>query len=489
VYRKNFREALRLAERAAEAAELPGVRAEALYLKARVLHQLDDFEDALAYYQQACQAWPELAPAQFGLAQMLAAQSRQLQLRDRGEEAQARLGEAVAALQRVLDKAPNDPDALTLLGLLLAEKPGAAGKQAALERLKKAVELQPEVTEAWVALAQAHQRAPGADTREALRCLQEAERLLLARAEAVPAAVLSNLGALLHVQGRAHEAQAYYVRALEAFARTGRGGLGELERQYLAEEQPIVHPANAVFWQWEETPLRVARPAFGAMEAAVAEAEAEGGGWEAYVKAGDYVKLVLGPGKRDGFVTQVAAESSLGNALRFAHAFLLPPPESTTATAPPESAVPVPVCRKASRGLLRHETLPTVFNLAMIQQDTGELQAARELLVAITRQYPSYVAAYAKLGLLAHAEGKKEDAQEWLDKAQRIAPHDKDVAAARGKMEQDAGRRDQAQKHFEPLNKEGDSYAMVALGNLCVRACVHAFVMVAVVVGGGWWVE
>jgi tetratricopeptide (TPR) repeat protein len=122
--------------------------------------------------------------------------------------------------------------------------------------------------------------------------------------------------------------------------------------------------------------------------------------------------------------------------------------------------------RKASRGLLRHETLPTAFNLAMIQQDQGENAAARELFVAITKQYPSYVAAYAKLGLLAHAEGKGKEAQEWLDVAQKICPGDKDVAAARGKMEQDAGRRDQAQRHFEPLNKEGDGYAMVALGNL-----------------------
>lgn len=60
----------------------------------------------------------------------------------------------------------------------------------------------------------------------------------------------------------------------------------------------------------------------------------------------------------------------------------------------------------------------------------------------------------------------KQEAQEWLEKAQKIAPRDKDVAALRGKMEQDAGKRDHAQRHFEPLNKEGDSYAMVALGNL-----------------------
>lgn len=401
IYRKNFREALRLAERAMEAAELPGVRAEAYYLKARVLHQLDDFGDALAYYRQACEASPDLAPAQFGLAQMLAVRSRQLQLRERGEEAQAVLGEAVAALTRVLDKAPGDPDALTLLGLLLAERPGAGEKQRALERLKRAVELQPGVTEAWVALAQVHQVvSPGAESvnmKEALRCLLEAERLYAAKREAVPAAVLSNLGALLHVQGRAGEALGYYVRALETFARTGRGGLGELERQYLAQEQPIRHAANGVFWRWEAVEgVTVAVPAFGASEVAVVEGDAGAAG----VKAGEHVKLVLGPGARDGFVSEVVKAGAGGGSLKLKHAFLLP------AAAGGSSSGPVPLARKASRGLLRHETLATVFNLAMIQQDQGEVAAARELFCAIAQQYPSYVAAYAKLGLLAHAAGK-----------------------------------------------------------------------------------
>lgn len=406
MYRKNFREALQLAEQAIEAAELAGVRAEALYLKARVLHQLDDFEDALQCYRQAVQQWPDLAPAQFGLAQMLAWEARQLQLREQGQEAQARLEEAVSALGNVLDRAPNDPDALTLLGLLLAERPGAGEKQAALERLKKAVELRPEVTEAWVAMAQVHQRAPGVDMKEALRCLQEAERLLVARKEAVPAAVLSNLGALLHLQqGRAGEAHAYYVRALQEFARSGRGGLGELERQYLAEEQPIVQPANAVFWRWETTPVRVHVPTLGATSAAVVEGE-----WTAHLKVGDHVKLLLGPGARNAFVTEVAAADAVdgSSSIPLAHAFLF----STLA----ESAAGgdgVPVARKVSRGLLRHETLPTVFNLAMIQHENGEAAAARELFLAITKQYPSYVAAYAQLGLLAHAEGKVAEAQEW----------------------------------------------------------------------------
>lgn len=53
---------------------------------------------------------------------MLAAASRALALKDRQEEAAAHLSQAIDALHKVMDKVPNDPDALTLLGLLLAEQ-------------------------------------------------------------------------------------------------------------------------------------------------------------------------------------------------------------------------------------------------------------------------------------------------------------------------------------------------------------------------------
>ena len=68
--------------------------------------------------------YPDLAPAQYGLSQMLAAASRALALKDRKEEAAERLTEAIEALHKVMDRVPNDPEALTLLGLLLAEQVG-----------------------------------------------------------------------------------------------------------------------------------------------------------------------------------------------------------------------------------------------------------------------------------------------------------------------------------------------------------------------------
>ena len=70
----------------------------------------------------------------------------------------------------------------------------------------------------------------------------------------------------------------------------------------------------------------------------------------------------------------------------------------------PHSSVPLPLSCIPS-GLLRSETLSTVFNLACIHQEGGELTAARELLLAIIRQYPSYVAAHVKLGLMALVSG------------------------------------------------------------------------------------
>lgn len=463
IYRKDFRQAMALVDRALARPEdlAPAeLRAEAIFVKAQVVHQLDDFESALIYYRDACELCPSLAPAQYGHAQMLAAQSRTLALKDRKEEAVARLGEAVAALNRVLDMVPHDPDTLTLLGLLLAEQHQlAADKHEALDKLRRAVELRPDVKETWVALGQVHQRAPGADPKEALRCLLEAERLILQRQEVVPAPLLSNVGALLHVKGEQGGAREYYRRALEAYASTGGSGLGELEAQYLPSEQPIQHPRNAVFWRWEDVPGMTVRLEEGSRAAAVVGSGPEG---LTGLQPGDHVRFALGPGPREAFVSVVVDEKAEDNMMGGASGDLCLKHTFFLAT-PPD---PVPVAVKRSRGLLRHETLTTVFNLAMIHQDMGELAAAEELLLAITKQYPSHVSAHIKLGILAHGQGHTKQAGSWLGRARQLAPQDKEVAAVCGKVEQDAGHRDQAQRLFEPLNKEGDPYAMVALGNL-----------------------
>ncbi len=456
LYHKSYKDAITLCE---NCLNLPDevltkeTRAEALYLRARVVHLLDDFDTAKTFYEKACEACPELAPAQYGLAQMLAAQSRTLTLKEKTQEAAQRLQEAVQALNRVLDKVPNDPEALTLLGLLLAEQHhGTPDKTEALEKLRRAVDLRPDVKETWVALGQVHQREPGADLKEALRCQLEAEKLMVGQREPVPAALLSNIGALFHVKGEQATARQYYRRALEAFATTGGTGLGDLEAEYLSEEQSILHPSNAVFWKWEDVPGMTVSPSLGTKAAAVVENGPEG---LTSLLPGEHVRLKLGPGPRDAFVTEVGEDDDASGNLSLKHTFFLPAP-----------ADPVQIAKKASRGLLRQETLTTVFNLGMVHQETGEFAAAQELFVAITKQYPSYVAAYVKLGLLAQAQGRGKEAMVWLSKARQIAPEDKDVAAICGKMEQDAGHRDQAQKVFEPLNKEGDPYAMVALGNL-----------------------
>ena len=38
---------------------------------------------------------------------------------------------------------------------------------------------------------------------------------------------------------------------------TGGSGLGVLESRFLDQEEPILHPSNAVFWEWEKLPLTV----------------------------------------------------------------------------------------------------------------------------------------------------------------------------------------------------------------------------------------
>ena len=115
--------------------------------------------------------------------------------------------------------------------------------------------------------------------------------------------------------------------------------------------------------------------------------------WQDHLKPGDHIKLEIGPNPRDGFVTEVPAvdDDLAPGSIPLNHAFVFEAPSDGSSVA---------IYKKKSRGLLRHETLTTVFNLATIHQDVGENAAAQELFLAIINQYPSYVAAYVKLGLL-----------------------------------------------------------------------------------------
>lgn len=99
----------------------------------------------------------------------------------------------------------------------------------------------------------------------------------------------------------------------------------------------------------------------------------------------------MGTGKRDAFVTEVERDpGGEARVIKMKHTYLLGR----------EGHFPVAV--KRARGLLRLSTLATVFNLAIVQEELGEVDAAVELLQAIIRQYPSYTDAYVRLALLLH---------------------------------------------------------------------------------------
>lgn len=130
--------------------------------------------------------------------------------------------------------------------------------------------------------------------------------------------------------------------------------------------------------------------------------------WSMVVGKGDHVMVRLGEGPRDAFVTEVLGGQEEGpddeRSLLLKHAYLLPtPPPSVDVE---DERAPPNLARKRSRGVLRLESLPTVFNLACVLQEEGEVEAARELLTAIVHMYPSYVAAYLKLAVLAQVGGR-----------------------------------------------------------------------------------
>ena len=56
---------------------------------------------AASWYREAAQIWPDLAPAHYGLAQMLAAEGRVLARQGQEAQAKERFDQAVVALEKV----------------------------------------------------------------------------------------------------------------------------------------------------------------------------------------------------------------------------------------------------------------------------------------------------------------------------------------------------------------------------------------------------
>lgn len=95
------------------------------------------------------------------------------------------------------------------------------------------------------------------------------------------------------------------------------------------------------------------------------------------------------------------------------------------------------------------DTITNCFNLARVQEDSGNLQAAREIYIELLKRHPSYVECttcnsmhwilvihhfpgYLRLSLMARDIGRSEEATHWVSQALIIDPSNADAIVVNG---------------------------------------------------------
>ena len=201
--------------------------AEAKVNLANVLRELGDIAAAASLYEAAAAAAPHLPEAQSALAASLFVQGRDQEALEqyrrvlaidparpglqfvKGVLAQLGGGsdEAIEAYTRAVEQRPDHADAWVNLGLALADAGHAADS---LDAYRKALEVGPDHVEAHINFGLG---------LASFGAIQSAVALLRRAAELKPnwgdTVVLSNLGAMLVLDGRLNEAEAVLRRALE----------------------------------------------------------------------------------------------------------------------------------------------------------------------------------------------------------------------------------------------------------------------------------
>lgn len=376
---------------------MPEVKAESLYMLARVFHARGDMEQANKFYDKACLLSPELSPARFGLAQTLI-----------WDEA---YDEAAAHLRLLLGTCSNATDALAALGLL--EVKSGKDRREAFMYLKKAIDLDPVNSDLVLIEALALQQQES-DYPLSLDRYRKAVRLLEAQGKKVPADVLTNMGVLCHETKLYDEALDMYSKALKAVEvesnDTVAGGADEN-----GDVTFVKHKENDLFWKYINTDLRVESTAGDdKTRLIVASSETD----IISIKVGDDISL-------DGGIETTIKELSKGDGL--IHVTV----EDEVDLENLKSTLSVKRCN----GRLRNtNSISIAFNLARLHESSGRVVPAVELHKAILKQHPAYVNSYLRLACIARDCGSLKDCSEWLKMAVAVAPGNPEVLTLVGNL-------------------------------------------------------
>ncbi|GAX09979.1 RNA polymerase-associated protein CTR9 [Fistulifera solaris] len=448
-WKKDYERVIALAKGAYKSTRVKEIQAESLFFLARVYHAREDMDNAHKFYRKACDLYPGLNPARFGLAQTLIVRKE--------------YNEAANELQELVRSSSKATDALGLLGLLQVH----LGKHLdeGLTHLRQAIELDPLNPELVVLEAMALQQHRTFYPKS-LQKYQKAVDLMNREGVPVPSHILTNMGVLCQETRKYDEALKMYKQALASLDETGEYSKAELENVGVIGGE-IRHPDNSLFFDFlslsPETEVEVVDGDEKNVVKIVTSASTD----VFVISAGDHIRL------GELFQTKVeSVDNESGNLLlHLADEYV---PKDTDEN---DASVDVTENKRLSLKVKRENRLldmpnatTVIFNIARLHEATGRALAAIELHKAITKRNPAYVNSYLRLACIAVDSGSLKECSEWLKIAAASSPGNSEVLTLIGNLHLSLCDWKPAQDVFEGLMGKKipsvEAYAALSMGNI-----------------------
>lgn len=440
VWKKDYDRVIALAKGAYTSTAQKGLQAESLFLLARVYHVRNTPDQAYKLYDKACALAPDLAPARFGLAQIL------VQRHD--------YSDAKKHLKQVVESSSNATDALALLGLLKVRSP--KDFKEGMAHLRRAAELEPlEPRYVWLEAMALQQSSQETNFSKSLERYQTAIRLWQRRQDPIDASIWTNCGVLAHSSRQYDESAKMYRQALKALDETGFKSVATIDNRGLPGGT-VRQPANDYFLGFVETDLKV-------------EATENKKKMRVIDATEDQVSAVLEAGERISINGLVTTAVKLQNEDDSVFVMLSDDFDPMTDEGTQAQRMILSVVRE--NALLSIPAVITVaFNIARLHEAAGRTMAAIELHKAIARRNPAYVNSYLRLACIAVDCGALKECSEWLKIAIATAPANPEVLTLVGNLHLSLCDWQPAQNVFDGLlaNKvpNVEAYASLSMGNI-----------------------
>jgi RNA polymerase-associated protein CTR9 len=448
-WKKDYERVIALAKGAYKSTRVKEIQAESLFFLARVYHAREDMDNAHKFYRKACDLYPGLNPARFGLAQTLIVRKE--------------YNEAANELQELVRSSSKATDALALLGLLQVH----LGKQLdeGLTHLRQAIELDPLNPELVVLEAMALQQHRTFYPKS-LQKYQKAVDLMNREGVPVPSHIFTNMGVLCQETRKYDDALKMYKQALASLDETGEYSKAELENLGVLGGE-ICHLDNSLFFEFLPLSPEMEVEVVEGDEKNVVKIVTPASTDASVIAAGDHILLA------EHFQTKVeSVDNESGSILlHLTDEYVPKVTDENDANVDLTEAKRMSLKVKRENRLLDMPNATTViFNIARLHEATGRTLAAIELHKAITKRNPAYVNSYLRLACIAVDSGSLKECSEWLKIAAASSPGNSEVLTLIGNLHLSLCDWKPAQDVFEGLMGKKipsvEAYAALSMGNI-----------------------